>query len=161
MSSKFINDLIRWLVGRQTLMLQEDEESNVVDEEPSEPTTQMFPPKFHVTGAYPAKMEAVVPSAQTSIEVSPGEIRWVGVNGRCNKVADTCYTFWVGGSLGVRPDSPFVSPCLGIAELKMLVDTKQGISPRFQWYSALSLGEDTTYDRRLWKDAWRSPWWVL
>ena len=25
-----------------------------------------------------------------------------GFNGRCNKVADTCYAFWVGASLAVR-----------------------------------------------------------
>lgn len=25
----------------------------------------------------------------------------VGVNGRCNKIADTCYVFWVGGALDV------------------------------------------------------------
>lgn len=25
--------------------------------------------------------------------------KWAGMNGRCNKVADTCYAFWVGASL--------------------------------------------------------------
>ena len=25
-----------------------------------------------------------------------------GFNGRCNKIADTCYAFWVGASLAVR-----------------------------------------------------------
>lgn len=28
--------------------------------------------------------------------------RFVGFNGRCNKVADTCYCWWVGGTLQVR-----------------------------------------------------------
>lgn len=35
--------------------------------------------------------------------------RFAGFNGRCNKVADTCYTWWVGGTLSVRrlPLTPF------------------------------------------------------
>lgn len=28
-------------------------------------------------------------------------VQWAGFNGRANKVADTCYAFWVGGSLSV------------------------------------------------------------
>lgn len=30
------------------------------------------------------------------------EDEFVGFNGRCNKMVDTCYAFWVGGSLDVR-----------------------------------------------------------
>lgn len=30
-------------------------------------------------------------------------MQWAGCNGRANKLADTCYAFWVGGSLSVRP----------------------------------------------------------
>jgi prenyltransferase beta subunit len=28
-------------------------------------------------------------------------LEWTGFNGRCNKIADTCYAFWVHGSLSV------------------------------------------------------------
>ena len=35
----------------------------------------------------------------------PGDIRWVGFNGRCNKIADTCYAWWVGGALAVSDHS--------------------------------------------------------
>lgn len=28
-------------------------------------------------------------------------MRFVGFNGRCNKIADTCYCWWVGGTLQV------------------------------------------------------------
>jgi geranylgeranyl transferase type-1 subunit beta len=28
-------------------------------------------------------------------------IRWAGFNGRCNKIADTCYAWWIGGSLAI------------------------------------------------------------
>lgn len=30
------------------------------------------------------------------------ELNCAGFNGRCNKVSDTCYGFWVGGALAVR-----------------------------------------------------------
>lgn len=100
-SAELIDDLIRWLISRQTLMLQEDEDFNLADEDCSDPTPQKVPPKFHVASAHPAGAETVSPSEPSSIEISKEEMRWVGINGRCNKVADTCYTFWVGGSLAV------------------------------------------------------------
>lgn len=33
--------------------------------------------------------------------LSLDETSCVGFNGRCNKVADTCYCWWVGGTLSV------------------------------------------------------------
>lgn len=35
------------------------------------------------------------------------ELQWVGFNGRCNKIADTCYSWWVGASLAVRTPFPY------------------------------------------------------
>ncbi len=107
MSSDFINDLTRWLISRQTLMLQEDGEFNVAHETPPDASPIVFPYKIHVMGAYPAEDEAVAGLEHPPIDVSAEEMRWVGVNGRCNKVADTCYTFWVGGSLAVSTFLPF------------------------------------------------------
>lgn len=98
-------------------MLQEDGEFNVADETPPDASPIVFPPKFHVMGAYPAKGEAVAALEQSLIDVSAEEMRWVGVNGRCNKVADTCYTFWVGGSLAVSTFLPFGSLSVVIAGL--------------------------------------------
>ena len=103
MSSEFIDNLTKWLVSRQTLLLQEDEDLSIAEEnEPLEETT-MSRPQFHVLGAHRVDAEG---DKVESPKSSPGglfseDMRWVGVNGRCNKVADTCYTFWVGGSLGV------------------------------------------------------------
>ncbi|KAK5104811.1 geranylgeranyl transferase type-1 subunit beta, partial [Cryomyces antarcticus] len=34
---------------------------------------------------------------------------WAGFNGRCNKLADTCYAFWVGASLDVLHKAPIAS----------------------------------------------------
>ncbi len=158
MSSDFIDDLTRWLISRQTLMLHEDGESNMAEETPPDPTPRMFPPKFHVMGAYPAQAEAVPPLVHPSIEVSDEQMRWVGVNGRSNKVADTCYTFWVGGSLAVSILSSFGLLFSVTAKLMAFPDTKQSLSPRFQRHTALSIGQNTAHDWRLWKDAWRSSW---
>lgn len=34
------------------------------------------------------------------------QLQYVGFNGRCNKIADTCYCWWVGGTLSVFPPNP-------------------------------------------------------
>ena len=98
--------MTRWLVSRQTLTLQDDEDGlDVVDDEPPDPepapAPPVFPPTFHVLGGFSASMDAATHTNPPSVEVSEYDRQWVGVNGRCNKVADTCYTFWVGGTLGV------------------------------------------------------------
>ena len=82
-------------------MLHEDEEPYMADEEPPHSSATIFPPKFHVMGSSPIKTQTALDPESPLIEPSPDQMLHVGVNGRCNKVADTCYTFWVGGSLGV------------------------------------------------------------
>lgn len=100
MSAEFVENVTKWLVSRQTLMLDEEDELPMADEEPPEITPQLVPPAFHVQGAFPTSV-ADVNLSKASIEVSSHDLRWGGFNGRCNKVADTCYAFWVGGTLGV------------------------------------------------------------
>ena len=105
MSPEFVNNIIRWLIARQTLMLHEDGEDLTMDDDdyieplPAPVAAPDFSrPTFHVMGAFPV---SVAHMSQHLLEVSLYERQWVGVNGRCNKVADTCYSFWVGGTLGV------------------------------------------------------------
>ena len=100
MSAEFVEGVTKWLVSRQTLMLHEEDELPMADEEPPDVTPRFFPPTFHVQGAFPVSVaDATLPKG--SIEKSPHDLQWAGFNGRCNKVADTCYAFWVGGTLGV------------------------------------------------------------
>ena len=102
MSVNFVENVTKWLVSRQTLMLHEKDDLPMADEEPPDMMAKIFPPTFHVQGAFPVSIaDASLPSA--SIEMSPHDLQWAGFNGRCNKVADTCYAFWVGGTLGVSP----------------------------------------------------------
>jgi geranylgeranyl transferase type-1 subunit beta len=40
------------------------------------------------------------------------ELQWIGFNGRSNKIADTCYSWWIAGSLAVRFPSHLQNPAL-------------------------------------------------
>ncbi|KAL9584561.1 MAG: hypothetical protein Q9212_002052 [Teloschistes hypoglaucus] len=93
--------LVGWLVSLQTPTLQEDDvsapdvlESSVhadAGEEIINPTieaAQVVPP------------ESVGPVAEM-IEPLKEDLLWAGMTGRSNKIADTCYAFWAGGSLQI------------------------------------------------------------
>ena len=106
LGSDFIEKVTRWLVYRQTVHLYEDddeEEEEDKDEIDEEPNGMAFTPGFQVRGSHPAKLVHPQPAlAQpTSIEAPPEKLFWAGFNGRFNKVADTCYSWWVGASLGM------------------------------------------------------------
>jgi geranylgeranyl transferase type-1 subunit beta len=45
-------------------------------------------------------------------------LRFVGFGGRCNKPADTCYCWWVGGALSVE----FLNPYLDILRHRILTN---------------------------------------
>lgn len=69
--------LLHWLASRQFVYLEPEEESDSDDDDP-------------VNFALPQRLADLSLSQNT---------RHVACNGRCNKVADTCYTWWVGGAL--------------------------------------------------------------
>ncbi|KAI9872239.1 MAG: hypothetical protein M1830_001875, partial [Pleopsidium flavum] len=87
---------IHWLVSRQTTVLEEDEYVSSVDH-PIASASNHKP--FSVLGAMPAPTTGRHPDALAVQD--PQELRWAGFNGRCNKNADTCYSWWVGGSLAI------------------------------------------------------------
>lgn len=68
---------IHWLVSRQIGSASEEEEEN----------------EEH---ALPVKLQGFYID-----EPAHEEAQFVGMNGRCNKRADTCYAFWVGAALEV------------------------------------------------------------
>lgn len=96
----FVENVTKWLVSRQTLMLREDDEIAMADEEAPDQTPSFSPPIFQVQGVFPVSVADAKLSSHL-IEPSPHDLQWAGFNGRCNKVADTCYAFWVGGTLGM------------------------------------------------------------
>ncbi|KAI4249495.1 MAG: hypothetical protein L6R42_008966, partial [Xanthoria sp. 1 TBL-2021] len=100
-SDDSIKQMLGWLANLQTSLLQEEDLSmsdstkamahldlnNGAQQTPVEATQVMFPedPLTDGVGAEPLY----------------DELQWAGLTGRCNKVADTCYTFWAGGSLTI------------------------------------------------------------
>ncbi|KAH6675259.1 type-1 proteins geranylgeranyltransferase subunit beta [Plectosphaerella plurivora] len=75
--------LISFLVHRQfSLLEREGEEGDDEDEDEDGPSLSL-----------PQSLE----------ELSLNDTSCVGFNGRCNKVADTCYCWWVGGTLSILP----------------------------------------------------------
>lgn len=75
---------ISFLISRQFAYLEAQEEKEAEeDDEEEDPDTANFQ------------------MAGLSLSESQGDTRHIGFNGRCNKVADTCYTWWVLGSLSI------------------------------------------------------------
>jgi hypothetical protein len=92
-------DSIQWLVSRQTSDLVEDEDSDTSTEK-KQVSYPVHPP---LQGMEPLKTDvASLPESIRGLNISSDEIQYAGFNGRINKIADTCYAFWVGGSLAVR-----------------------------------------------------------
>jgi geranylgeranyl transferase type-1 subunit beta len=76
------DNIIRWLVSRQLPFETKDGYSEGDYED------------LVIEGTEDEKRES------KKIELgADGKPIWGGFNGRCNKRADTCYSFWVGGSL--------------------------------------------------------------
>lgn len=72
-------DNVRWLLERQTTQLADN-----TDDEVSEGASDMLGP-----------------AEGDSFEEGEERPQYAGFSGRMNKIADTCYCFWVGGSLAV------------------------------------------------------------
>ena len=100
------DSLVRWLVARQTSELGDDEEES--DDEDG----------HSVGGVRSLSATVEEPSIDTKVDQLPvvppeteGSLRWAGFNGRCNKYADTCYSFWNTASLNVSDLTSTNSKC--------------------------------------------------
>ena len=117
---------ICWLTSRLTTAVEEDEiESPAANFPPhrasssSEPSAKpgSLSPEDNPAGASSFQKLRSMPVGQTSrpaatpqsdLSAMPGDIPvyWTGFNGRPNKIADTCYAWWVGASLKVSQTLP-------------------------------------------------------
>lgn len=68
--------LLHWLASRQFVYLEPDDEESDEDD----------------------AVNFTLPESLSVLSLEENQ-RFVGVNGRCNKAADTCYSWWVGASL--------------------------------------------------------------
>lgn len=102
---------VGWLASRQFAYLAppESEAGDEDDDEDDDPATANFR------------------LAELSLSDSAAMPQFIGFNGRCNKVADTCYTWWTLGSLAVLdlPDSP--DPAAVQAQRRFLLEKTQHI----------------------------------
>lgn len=93
------NAVISWLVSRQTATITEEDEFDTHADETDTPTT------CHDTHSFVLPEKFTSDTGKQSHDTRPSRdfaLDWTGFNGRCNKIADTCYAFWVEGALEVE-----------------------------------------------------------
>jgi geranylgeranyl transferase type-1 subunit beta len=112
--SERFKSLLGWLVSRQTTDLEEEEEEEEEDDDDDDddeadaqenPASATQPMQDEAKAADLSEQIVKLPDFMPLDEAS---LKWAGVNGRLNKLADTCYCFWVTGTLGV---GIFQNPC--------------------------------------------------
>lgn len=144
---------LHWLVSRQTTRLEEDEYYSLGDH--PDASVSVHKP-FHILGAVPVSATDRHPDALAVPD--PQELQWAGFNGRCNKVADTCYSWWVGGSLAV---SAYQSVFRWVFCQRSASDTGESPSYGLQWKPKISIRKDAAYRWRVWQAARRTARYVL
>ena len=94
--------LVNWLASRQTSELgEEDEEEDEADEEQEEEGIQGEHQPSDDTESHQPISEEDILALPLTASIGDESIPCAGFNGRCNKVADTCYSFWNGATLMV------------------------------------------------------------
>jgi geranylgeranyl transferase type-1 subunit beta len=82
---------LHWLASRQTLTLDEEDSLDTLNDETDSAATCHDAHCFVKLGSQPSKQ------GMLSFDDKPSshfELEWVGMNGRCNKIGDTCYAYW-------------------------------------------------------------------
>ena len=93
-------NLLRWLLYRQTTVFEEDEEQSSDD---GDSEADKLTPSSQEDLAHKNKDEINSGPMDPWPGATETEPLVVGFNGRSNKIADTCYSFWVVASLDVSP----------------------------------------------------------
>ncbi|KAL2215634.1 putative geranylgeranyl transferase beta subunit [Thermoascus aurantiacus ATCC 26904] len=99
--------LVKWLVSRQTTELEEEEEEEEGEEEDAGKADETQEISKGLEGLSLDDKIAALPYTPTPTE---DLLRWAGFNGRCNKLADTCYCFWVTGTLAMMDRLHLIEP---------------------------------------------------
>lgn len=93
-----LDNTLHWLASRQTATLEEDDNIDTLSDETNTANSCHAAHSFVKVGGQPTvSMECTVGS-QPKV---PFDLAWVGMNGRCNKIADTCYAYWVSAPLQI------------------------------------------------------------
>jgi geranylgeranyl transferase type-1 subunit beta len=102
--------LLQWLVTRQTTEIEAEEEQEEDDEDNNDKSedqddSDTGKPDLSRDVEDGVRALSLDETIQTLPDISPptdATLKWAGFNGRCNKIADTCYSFWTTGALAVR-----------------------------------------------------------
>ncbi|THY21677.1 terpenoid cyclases/Protein prenyltransferase, partial [Aureobasidium pullulans] len=94
--------LIKWLVSRQTATISEEDDLDTYGDETDTAETCHDAHSFVYQDKFVSKRGEINYQARPTINFA---LDWTGFNGRCNKIADTCYAFWVHGSLSILNQS--------------------------------------------------------
>ena len=95
-----LQNLLHWLSHRQTTMLYDYRDTDIFDEEDDEEDHTSDTPGFAVINATPALPPSLLAFERMDLYSCDRPIT-AGLNGRVNKPADTCYSFWAGATLAV------------------------------------------------------------
>ncbi|KAH8731464.1 geranylgeranyl transferase type I beta subunit [Phaeosphaeriaceae sp. PMI808] len=87
---------LKWLASRQTATLDNDDGLDTYDDETDTSETCHDAHSFVKLSSHMSKQVDITIKGKLHPHL---ELQWVGVNGRCNKVADTCYAYWVSAPL--------------------------------------------------------------
>ncbi|KAL8730429.1 MAG: hypothetical protein Q9166_004067 [cf. Caloplaca sp. 2 TL-2023] len=94
-----VERMLGWLVSLQTSILQEEDlSSSDSAEAKAQDDTEGKAQQTPVEAAQVVSPEDPL-TDDVGAEPLNDETHSAGLTGRCNKIADTCYTFWAGGSL--------------------------------------------------------------
>jgi geranylgeranyl transferase type-1 subunit beta len=75
---------LHWLASRQTATINEEDDMD-------SSSTQDDSQSFVQQQSYPTNADQKPSMEQPEAHF---DLKWVGLNGRCNKIADTCYAYW-------------------------------------------------------------------
>ncbi|KAF2649467.1 geranylgeranyl transferas-like protein type i beta subunit [Lophiostoma macrostomum CBS 122681] len=89
---------LHWLASRQTLTLDDEDALDTLNDETDSAATCHDAHAFVKLGSHPSKQGSLSFENQPT---SHFELQWVGVNGRCNKIGDTCYAYWTCAPLAL------------------------------------------------------------
>lgn len=89
---------MHWLASRQTATLEDDDSIDTFDDETDTANTCHDAHSFVKVSAYPTTSMENTIGSQPKV---PLDLTWIGMNGRCNKIADTCYAYWVSSPLQI------------------------------------------------------------
>jgi len=89
---------LHWLASRQTLTLDDEDAVDTHMDETDSSATCHDAHSFVKLQSYPSTADRLFLENQTKRNC---ELQWVGVNGRENKIGDTCYAYWVCAPLEI------------------------------------------------------------